>query len=644
MRARTKPGRISATVNGGPTDKWTFVPSHNDGPSSTTTRLYTMAERRVSSGVRKRMRKGTQSCTECRRRKIRCSFRPGDDICSPCSSRGSHCIDQQAGDYAADHTRTEQPDQVSNSSREELRDISGTDSHAPIVSILNDADLLRPASSNEMQRPPTFSSAQRKHRASQLTESQTKSVCERLRSALPPYDTMMSTLSKNRTWWASFRQKTSAIYQAPMVGILEFAAHTYTSNNPAKLGTLVTAYARTAEDAHHLYALVDTLVISEPAYLATTEGLECLILLAKCYTDIGQPQRAWLMWRRGMDIAQLMGLYRADSAAHQRIWWAIYHGDRFTSMLLGLPHGFNDVYYGDVDVKSEHTFILRCAIIAGKTIDRNIALAKPSFAKTMDLDEQMNAISAFMPQEWWSIPDELPNPGPELDNLTERLLVQFFFFHVKLYLHLPFIAKSTHPPYDICRLACIESSRRMLRVFLILRTEIQGASIFECKTSDFVAFTAAVALLVGLSEMHGLRDAKEDWRLIASAEAIFQREETENGCRIASQCQKAIRMLSSAHEDLGVESHEIRIPYFGTVLQGRAKQSAQISRDQQPPLWAPLVPTSESMAEDQGVWPDSLEIEYMGYDLSSPIGSMQFMDNFDDELSLWFDPTVMGIN
>jgi hypothetical protein len=50
------------------------------------------------------------------------------------------------------------------------------------------------------------------------------------------------------------------------------------------------------------------------------------------------------------------------------------------------------------------------------------------------------------------------------------------------------------------------------------------------------------------------------------------------------------------------------------------------------------------MAEDQGVWPDSLEIEYMGYDLSSPIGSMQFMDNFDDELSLWFDPTVMGIN
>ncbi|KFZ16878.1 hypothetical protein V502_04850 [Pseudogymnoascus sp. VKM F-4520 (FW-2644)] len=613
-----------------------FRPSQDDRPSTTTTRLYTMAERRVPSGVRKRMRKGTQSCTECRRRKIRCSFRPGDDICSPCSNRGSHCIDQQIGNYAADHTRIEQPDQTSNSSREEFRDINGADSHAPIISVLNDADLLWPTSSDEMQRPPTFANVQSKHRASRPSDGQVKSVCESLRSALPPYDTMMSALSKNGAWWASFRLKTSAIYQAPIVGLVEFAAHTYTSSNPAELGMLVTAYARTAEDAHHLYALVYTLIISEFAYLATTEGLECLILLAKSYTDIGQPRRAWLMWRRGMDIAQLMGLYRADSAAQQKIWWAIYHGDRFTSMLLGLPHGFSDAYYSDVDIKSEHMFILRCAIIAGKTIDRNIALAKPSFAKTMDLDEQMDAISASMPQEWWSIPDELPNPGLELNHLTERLLQQFFFFHIRLYLHLPFIAKSTHPPYDICRLACIESSRQMLRIFLVLRTEIQGASIFECKTSDFVGFTAAVALLVGLSEMHGLRDAKEDWRLIASAEAIFQREATDNGCRISSQCQKAIRMLSSAHEDLQVKSHEFRIPYFGTVVQGRARRSAQISREQ-PPLSTPLVPTSDFVAEDQIVWPDSLEIEYMGYDLNNPIEGMHFMDNVDDELSLWLD-------
>lgn len=118
---------------------------------------------------------------------------------------------------------------------------------------------------------------------------------------------MMSVLSQNGAWWASFRHKTSAIiYQSPIVELAEFAARTYTSSNPAELGMLVTAYARSAGDADHLYELVDTLVISEFAFLATTEGQECLVLLAKSYIDIGQPRRAWLMWRRGMDIAQLM--------------------------------------------------------------------------------------------------------------------------------------------------------------------------------------------------------------------------------------------------------------------------------------------------------------------------------------------------
>lgn len=57
---------------------------------------------------------------------------------------------------------------------------------------------------------------------------------------------------------------------------------------------------------------------------------------------------------------------------------------------------------------------------------------------------------------------------------------------------------------------------------ITLRTETQGgASIFECKTSDVVALTAAVAPLAGLSEMRGLWGANEDRLLITSAETVF---------------------------------------------------------------------------------------------------------------------------
>ncbi|CAG7975280.1 unnamed protein product [Penicillium salamii] len=46
--------------------------------------------------ARKKMRKGTKSCTECRRRKIRCTFHPDrPSVCNECRSRGLSCVDQE---------------------------------------------------------------------------------------------------------------------------------------------------------------------------------------------------------------------------------------------------------------------------------------------------------------------------------------------------------------------------------------------------------------------------------------------------------------------------------------------------------------------------------------------------------------------
>ena len=43
---------------------------------------------------RKRMRKGTHSCTECRRRKKSCVTHPNGDKCVECTERGVECISQ----------------------------------------------------------------------------------------------------------------------------------------------------------------------------------------------------------------------------------------------------------------------------------------------------------------------------------------------------------------------------------------------------------------------------------------------------------------------------------------------------------------------------------------------------------------------
>ena len=48
-----------------------------------------------STAKRRKLRKGTHSCHECRRRKVKCLYAtPDDAICVVCERRGAHCISQ----------------------------------------------------------------------------------------------------------------------------------------------------------------------------------------------------------------------------------------------------------------------------------------------------------------------------------------------------------------------------------------------------------------------------------------------------------------------------------------------------------------------------------------------------------------------
>lgn len=154
-----------------------------------------------------------------------------------------------------------------------------------------------------------YRSVMRPVEAATHTASQQKSkeACETLRAALPSYDTIVPTLTGPcAAWWRAYHHKTVKASQVFRDSLPEFARHAYTSNNPAKLGQLVVAYARCSGKNHRLYSLVEHLIISDPEFSTTNEGLECLLLLAKVYTDNGQPRRSWFMYRRGVAIAQLI--------------------------------------------------------------------------------------------------------------------------------------------------------------------------------------------------------------------------------------------------------------------------------------------------------------------------------------------------
>ncbi|KAF5684538.1 hypothetical protein FCIRC_3881 [Fusarium circinatum] len=265
------------------------------------------------------------------------------------------------------------------------------DERAPFVSMLNKAEgsmeshsqITRPSHQIPSRKSPPF-----------YTQS-SSDACLKLRSVLPEYDILISTLAKNGAWWSSFRQKVQAICQGSYEDLAAFAARAYTSNDPAELGMLVVAYARSTGHNYHLYGLVDKLAIPDSEHSYSAEAMELLLLLAKAYSDIGQPRQSWMMYRKGLAISEVMGLYRREMVSPhlKSIWWAFYHGDRFSSLLLGLPYGFNDAHLGptvepyNMPVYPEQRFVLRCASIAGKIIDRNMMPGKPSSASSMLLDE-----------------------------------------------------------------------------------------------------------------------------------------------------------------------------------------------------------------------------------------------------------------
>jgi hypothetical protein len=126
---------------------------------------------------------------------------------------------------------------------------------------------------------------------------------------LPPYDQLTKILNTNSEWWQTWRRKCSGT-SGPTQTLPQFAAHALTTGNIGALGTVVLSVGICASDessdVETYIEAVDRWVLSDDEYAASLEGIECLILKAKWYADVGQPRRAWIAYRKGLMYAQLM--------------------------------------------------------------------------------------------------------------------------------------------------------------------------------------------------------------------------------------------------------------------------------------------------------------------------------------------------
>jgi hypothetical protein len=126
---------------------------------------------------------------------------------------------------------------------------------------------------------------------------------------LPPYDQLTKLLNSNTEWWQTWRRKCSGT-SGPTQTLPQFAAHALSTGNIGAIGTVVLSVGISASDessdVESYIEAVDRWVLSDDEYAASLEGIECLILKAKWFADVGQPRRAWISYRKGLMYAELM--------------------------------------------------------------------------------------------------------------------------------------------------------------------------------------------------------------------------------------------------------------------------------------------------------------------------------------------------
>ncbi|KAJ4123094.1 hypothetical protein NW768_010087 [Fusarium equiseti] len=363
------------------------------------------------SSKRRKVRKGTRSCWECRRRKIKCQFTNEDDpICVGCTQRETNCISQEyvpAPSAAPQDKRLAQrlgrleqlmEKLVDNGSepRKQGSIPSPSDSEGPTSTLTqftqHTVDVFEPSvadnaaqmalSHNENAGPAIITKQKARYPS---RSAKAANVSAQLHALFPSQQILYAISQQSpgaRFVLNSFYSQQDQIdgKPEPLSALAQIPPIT---SHPSVLarrllqlavclqqmptffdGSALGLSKSPRETMEEWVAVTGRLVTSDDDYVGCLEGLESLILHSFYQSDAGHLRKAWLTCRRALNMAQLMGIDRknakpirsADPALNEKhrpsppvIWFRINCNDRYLSLILGLSIGSKDNWFAEDD-------------------------------------------------------------------------------------------------------------------------------------------------------------------------------------------------------------------------------------------------------------------------------------------------------
>ncbi|KAI0150485.1 C6 zinc finger domain protein [Xylariaceae sp. FL1272] len=494
---------------------------------------------------RRKVRKGTRSCWECKRRKAKCVFADAEDenaICLGCQQRRTPCVSQELPEHLAparlgnrhlghrisrveDFMKTFLAGQVAP---------AGYHTEPPSLS----AHL--PVSPESLQNPSPNSLSCFATDSDNINEN-TDPTTRQLLKALPSdrdvtlllqeslipalYALLLNTQPYSEL---TYERLTAHISNAevpgphthPVVLAKQMLLFALTLQSPARENLAVLSEPLDPL-MHRLVDAATTWVTTKEEMQGTVDGLLCIMLEGIYEANSGNLRRSWLAFRRAMSVAQLMGLHRsrAPISALKRIdptldvkpaflWYRIVYMDRYLCLMLGLPQGSHDKSIGApaalLGEPPLGQFERRLTVIASYVLDRNEdSPFVHDIASTRSIDSELLMVAKSMPTSFWrpaNFHNQMPGSAESLLE-TVRLVAQVNYYSLLVHLHLPFLLHFGDSAGDAySKVTCVNASREIMTRFITHRTFNPLSSC--SRPVDFIALIASMTLLLAHLDTH----------------------------------------------------------------------------------------------------------------------------------------------
>ncbi|PTB38411.1 hypothetical protein M441DRAFT_29782 [Trichoderma asperellum CBS 433.97] len=480
-----------------------------------------------SAPKRRKIRKGTQSCWECKRRKIRCTFAsPTESVCDGCRSRRVKCLSQE---YHDETRLTSAPDKRG-SSLDKIRSQADTSFGVKSPSVCNYmgsvAFINSPSDYNgiSQQLLAAWPSQQELEVISDVNISNTFMLFHGV-TCMPYSDFMSNNLPSLQD-----------VLQPPLPG----SHPVLLARRLLMLGVFLQSGSLSSSEPQTVMCraveIASRLVTSNDDLVSSLEGIECIMMESMFRNNAGNLRGAWVSNRRAMTMAQLMGLHQyrttvpasskqdwiagprpkaIDAETRNRIepqlmWFRLVATDRYLSLILGLPQeSQQDPYPVCLEAKEPKDYELidrleRLVVVAAGLILQRNSTNIHNLEATLRVDKLLQEAAALPPAQWWLPPEPLSIIGDTMDAFQEtlRLMYQLTHYHLLAQLHLPYILLiSNDRKYDYSKMTAINASREILSRFVLYFGTNSNCPSY-CRGVDFLTFIASMTLCLAHIKGH----------------------------------------------------------------------------------------------------------------------------------------------